>query len=98
MALLVTELTIDTVSWTSWACPDDYNIVSFYNKDTASDLKLRTISSDPTTEILIPAGIEKKFGDYPQTAGTVIRYPKNVIFGYFQAISGTGPVKITAGR
>jgi hypothetical protein len=96
--LSITELVVDTVSWTSYSPADDFNIISCYNKDTANDLKFRTNSSDPTTEITIPAGIEKIWGDYSNRANTQIRFPKNLIMGYFQSVVGTGPVKIEPGR
>ena len=98
MALIIDELTVDTVNWTPYSPPDDCNVISFYNKDTTSDLKFRKVDTDPTTEVLIPAGIEKQWGHYALPAQTSPRYPKNVIIGYLQAVAGTGPVKIEGGR
>jgi len=98
MALFIQELTIDTVSWTPYSPPDDCNVISVYNKDIANDIKFRTDSADPTTEVLIPAGIEKQWGHYALSSQTAARYPKNVIIGYLQSVAGTGPVKIECGR
>ena len=98
MPLYIQELTIDNISWTSYAPPDDVNVIGVYNKDTANDLKFRANSGDPTTEVIITAGQEKKWGDYNQTAQTMARYPNGKTFGYFQSVVGTGPVKIEAGR
>jgi len=98
MSLIIQELTVDNVTWSPFSPSDDCNVVSFYNKDITSDLKFRTDAADPTTEVVIPAGIEKQWGHYALSAQTSPRYPRNVIIGYLQSVSGTGPVKIECGR
>lgn len=98
MPILIQELSVDNVSWTPYAPPDDVNVVGLYNKDTTADLKFRTNSGDPTTEITIPAGQEKYWGDIAQTGQTGIRFPKNVTMGFLQSVAGVGPVKIESGR
>lgn len=98
MAFVIEELVVDTISWTPYAPSDDAHVIAVYNKDTSSDLKFRTNSSDPTTEIVIPAGIQESLGANSNTAATAPRFSRNVTVGFFQAVSGTGPVKIKRGR
>lgn len=89
----IRKVTVDNVSWTPLvASIDCYSFAIYPN----GDVKMRTDSADPNTEITIQGGSIKGVvlpvtqpppGGTP--APTYIRFPKTFNIAYFQMVSGT---------
>lgn len=84
------QITLDNVSWTPLRAPIDCRRVNFVNV-TAANMKLRTNSSDATTEVVIPS-----LQDYvvPALQNAMIRDDDILLYG--QLSTGTAAIKSIA--
>jgi hypothetical protein len=99
--LVIRQLTVDTVTWTPFVVPFDCSEIAWFNSGSA-DLKFRSDSgaagtekklgagSVPTQELIGP-GRTSAYFDGAQGP----RFPAGTTIGFFQAVSGTGPVVFT---
>ena len=93
------QIALDTVSWTAVVAPVDCIGVSIKNS-VFIDLRIRTDSTDATTQDTISAGsIETvsapRHSGGVQDGGAGTRFYAGDTIAYLQAASGTGPALAT---
>src|SRR5882672_3913727 len=93
------QLTVDTVSWTAIVAPIDCMGVAIKNS-VFVDLRIRTDSTDATTQDTISAGsIETvsatRHSSGVQDGGSGSRFYAGDTIAYLQVVSGTGPALLT---
>jgi hypothetical protein len=89
----VRRVTVDSVSWTAIVVPDGVacSRVTIENADYATQLAVRTDSSDSTTETQVYPGAMKTIPGMNHFGGQFL--PGTVVC-YVKAASGTGPVVV----
>jgi hypothetical protein len=93
------QLAVDTVSWTPVIATIDCMGVTIKNSALV-DLRIRTDSSDATTQDTIPAGsVETIVGPRHDSSvhdgGSGARFLAGDTVAYLQAANGTGPALLT---
>jgi hypothetical protein len=93
------QIAVDTVSWTAVVSPVDCMAVSIKNS-VFVDMRIRTDSSDATTQDTISAGsIETvsapRHSSRVQDGGYGSRFFAGDTIAYLQVVSGTGPALLT---
>ncbi|MBZ5697113.1 MAG: hypothetical protein LAN18_01050 [Acidobacteriia bacterium] len=93
------QLAVDTVSWTAIIAAIDCMAVAIKNSALV-DLRIRTDSSDATTQDTIPAGsletiVAPRHDSGVQDGGSGARFLAGDTIAYLQAASGTGPALLT---
>lgn len=93
------QLALDTVSWTAMVAPIDCMGVAIKNSALV-DLRIRTDSSDATTQDTILAGsvetiVAPRHDSGVRDGGSGVRFLAGDTIGYLQAASGTGPALLT---
>jgi hypothetical protein len=84
-----TVMTLNTSSWDPFNPPFNANVI-VVNNNTDNDVKLRTISGDPSTEETIQSRFQKKIGD----TGPKYRFPAGAAAFYLQASTGAPTVNV----
>ena len=85
---------VDPVSWTPLSPEVDCNSL-FIRNGGAADLKIRTASSDPSTEETLTSGTQLVLqSPLPQASSGYWRFKKNIPVVWAQSAAGTGPAKL----
>lgn len=91
------DTVLNAVTWTAIVPPDNFDHVTVSNLMGAATLRVRTVATDATTELVIPAGTERvviqsppRLNTNPSAKQVNYRFPSGVVAFSMKADSGTG--------
>jgi hypothetical protein len=96
MSLLVQTVVLDPASWTAVTPPFACDSVLISNLAGAAVLRLRTIATDPTTELTIDANTERMIAAPFTLRGSsdASRFRDGQVAFSLKPDAGTGPAKV----
>jgi hypothetical protein len=95
--MTIQRVTVDAVTWTAISAPFSCNGLTIQDAAGTTAIKVRTNSSDSTTELTIPAGIQANIEVDPITIGIKpsANFIKSGTAFYLQSGTGTITVVVT---